>query len=153
MTEESKCCNEMIKKHFNKKLVMTKEDNNNFKNSTKCWNWKCWKCDQDYIDNNSRVRNHYHITGKYRGSAHRDFNINLKLNYKIPVVFHNIKNYDSHLIMPELGKFYLKINVVSNGLGKYLSLNNKLDFSDSFLFVSSSLDSLVKTEVKIIFSI
>ena len=56
-----------------------------------------------------KVRYHYHITGKYTGSAHRDRNINLKLNHKIPVIFHNLKNYDSHLIMQELGKFNLKV--------------------------------------------
>ena len=40
-----------------------------------------------------------HITGKYRGSAYRDCNITVKLNHKIPVVLHNLKNYDSHLIL------------------------------------------------------
>ena len=37
MIEERKYCNEVMKIHFNKKLVMTKEDNEDFKNSTKCW--------------------------------------------------------------------------------------------------------------------
>ena len=60
------------------------------------------------LDDDVKVRDHCHITGKYEGSAHRDCNINLKLNHKIPVVFHNLKNYDSHLIMQELGKIYLK---------------------------------------------
>ena len=69
----------------------------------------------DYIDNDVKVRDHCHITGKYRGSAHRNCNINLKLNHKIPVVFHNLKNYGSHLIMQELGKFNLKTNVIPNG--------------------------------------
>ena len=48
--------------------------------------------------------------------------------------------------MQELGKFNLKINVVPNGLGKYMSfsINNKLRFVDSYQFLSSSLDSLVK---------
>ena len=36
MIKESKYCSDMIKKHFNRELVMTKEDNQNFKNSTKC---------------------------------------------------------------------------------------------------------------------
>ena len=36
MIEENKYCSEEMKKHFNKELVMTKEDNKNFKNSTKC---------------------------------------------------------------------------------------------------------------------
>ena len=88
--------------------------------------------------------------GKYRGPAHIDCNINLKLNHKIPIVFHNLKNYDSHLIMQELDKFNLKLNVIPNGLEKYMSfsINNKLSFIDSFQFLSSSLDSLVKNLAK-----
>ena len=93
MVEESKYCRDVIKKHFNKELVMTKEDNENFKIST-----KCWTCDNDYIDNDVEVRDHCYPIGKYSGSAHRDCNINLKLNQKIPVVFRNVKNYDSHLV-------------------------------------------------------
>ena len=48
--------------------------------------------------------------------------------------------------MQELGKFNPKINVIPNGLEKYLNfnINNKLSFIDSFQFLSSSLDSLVK---------
>ena len=86
------------------------------------------------------------ITGKHRGSAHRDCNINVKLNHKIPVVFHNLKNHDSHLIMQELGKFSFKTNVILNGLETYMSFssNNKLSFIDSFQILSSSLDRLVK---------
>ena len=49
---------------------------------------------------------------------HRDCNINVKLNHKIPVVFQNLKNYDSHLIMQALDKFNLKINVIASGLEK-----------------------------------
>ena len=77
---------------------------------------------------------------------HRDCNISIKLNHKIPVVCHNLRNYDSHLIMQELGKFSLKLNVIPNGLEKYMSfsISNKLSFIDSFQFLSSSLDSLVK---------
>ena len=135
MIEESKYCSDVMKKHFNKELVMTKEDNEYFKNST-----KCWICDNDYVDNDVKVRDHCHIRGKYRGPAHRDCSINLKLNHKIPVVFHNLKNYDSHLIMQELGKFNLKINVIPYGLDKYMSftINNKLSFIDSFQFLCFS---------------
>ena len=90
------------------------------------------------------------ICKKYRGSAHRDCTINVKLNHKIPVIFHTLKNYDSHLIMQELGKFNLKINVIQNGLKKYLNfiINSKLGFIDSFQLLSSSLDSLVKNLAK-----
>ena len=100
-----------------------KENNENFENST-----KCWICDNDYIDNDVKVRDHCHITGKYEGSVHRDCNANVKLNHKVSAIFHNLKNYDSHLIMQELGKFNLKINVTPNGIEKYMSfsINNKL---------------------------
>ena len=74
MIEESKYCSDVMKKHFNKDLVMAKGDNEDFKNST-----KCWICDNLYIDTDAKVRDHCHITGKYRGSAHRDCNINVKL--------------------------------------------------------------------------
>ena len=76
------------------------------------------------------MKDHCHISGKYKYSAHRDFNINVELNHKISVIFHNLKSYDSHLIMQGQGKFNLKINVITNGIEKYMSfsINNKLRF-------------------------
>ena len=91
---------------FNKEPVMTEEGNEHFRNSV-----ECWICDNDYVDNDVKVRNHCHITGEYRGSAHADCNINLKLSHKITAIFHILNydyNYGSHLIMQELGKFNLK---------------------------------------------
>ena len=44
MIKESKYCSEVMTKNYNKELVMTKEDNEDFKNST-----KCWICDNDYV--------------------------------------------------------------------------------------------------------
>ena len=64
------------------------------------------------------LRDNCHVTGKYRGSAHKDCNVNVKLSYKIPAPFQNPKNYDWHLVMPELGKFNFQMNVIQNGLGK-----------------------------------
>ena len=34
-----------MKKHFTKKLLMTKKDDKGFENSTKCWD-----CDNDYLE-------------------------------------------------------------------------------------------------------
>ena len=87
------------------------------------------------IDNDVKVRVHCHNTEKYRGSAHSDFNINVKLNHKVFVVFYNLKNYDSHLIRQEIGKFNLKINFIP-----YVLESNKSGLIDSFQFLSSSLD-------------
>ena len=130
-----------MRKHFNKKLAMTEEDDEDFESST-----NCWICDSVYVDGNVKVRDHFQITGKYRGSVHRHCDIHVKLNHKISIVLHNLNNYDSHLIMQELSKFDFKINVILNGLEKCMSfnINNELIFIDSFHFLSSSLDSSVK---------
>ena len=94
----------------------------------------------------NKVRDHCHITGKYRGVAHYGCNTNLKITKKVPVIFHNLKGYDSHLIFKELSKFSVKISVIPNGLEKYMAftLNKNLLFIDSMLFMNSSLDKLVK---------
>ena len=55
-----------------------------------------------------------HITRKYRDGAHRSCNINVKLSKKIPVIFHNLRGYDSHLIIREIDKFDMKISVIPN---------------------------------------
>ena len=66
---------------------MTKKDEKDFENST-----KCWISHNVYVDDDVKVRDHCHITGKYNASAHRDCNIKVKLNHKIPVMFQNLKN-------------------------------------------------------------
>ena len=55
------------------------------------------------------MKHHCHVTGKCRGSAHWSCNINLKLARKVPVIFHDLKGYDSHLIIRETGKLNVKL--------------------------------------------
>ena len=107
-------CTGIMKKYFNKDLVMTKEDYEDFGSYIKCWTF-----DDVYVEDGVNVRDHSHITRKYRGSANRDCNLYLQLNHKSPIVFHNIKNYDSP-IMQELCKFNFERNVMPNGLEKYM---------------------------------
>ena len=80
--------------NFNKNLVMSVEDEKSFKSSN-----KCWICNKLFIAGDNKVRDRDHVTGKYRGSGLLNCNINLKLIKKIPVIFHNLNGYDSHLIM------------------------------------------------------
>ena len=131
-------CRSVMKKHFNKNLVMTAEENEKFERYNICW------ISGKLIDFDEKVRDHCHTTGKYRGCAHWSCNINLKTSKNVPVIFHNLKGYDSHLIFKELSN--CKIRVIPNGLENYMSstLNNNIVFIDSMLFMKSSLDKLVK---------
>ena len=89
---------------------------------------------------------HCHIAGKYGGSASWICNINLRLTKKVLVIFHDLWRYDSHLMIMELGKFDVKVNVIPNGLEKYLAftISNKYIFIDSMQFMKFSLDALVR---------
>ena len=60
------------------------------------------------------------MTGKFRGPANRSCNINFQLTEKFPVIFHNLRSYDSHLIFCEHDKFDVKIDLIPNGLEKYM---------------------------------
>ena len=53
-----------------------------------------------------------------KGTAHWDCNINLQLTKKVPVMFQNLRSYNSHLIFNVLDKFNVKIEVTPNGLEK-----------------------------------
>lgn len=88
--------------------------------------------DQTFVENDVKVKDHCHITGEYKDAAYRDHNFNASLNHEIPIAFHNLKNYDVHLIMQELGKLNFRIYVIPNGLEKFMAL--------VFLIASNFLD-------------
>ena len=154
MLEEVKYCKKVMKKEFNKPLRMTKDNEKEFQKAN-----ECHICNKKYNENDVRVRDHCHITGKYRGSAHQDCNLNFRITEKIPVIFHNLRGYDSHFIMQEIGaivkehkytnkkgeKCQMNINAIPNNMEKYMAfmLGNHLTFIDSFQFMSSSLEKLV----------
>ena len=129
-----------MKKNFNKNLIMGEEEYL-FQQSN-----SCWVCKKLINHDDEKVRDHCHITSKFRGAAHWDCNINFQLTKKVPVIFHNLKGYNSHLIFSVLHKFNLKISVIPNGLEKYIAffLNKNLVFIDSMQFMNSSLNKLVK---------
>ena len=79
MVKESIPWCRVMKEHFNKELVMTKEGDENFETST-----NRLIRDDTFVKGDVEVRDHSHVTGKYRGSAHRNCDVNISLNYKFP---------------------------------------------------------------------
>ena len=108
----------------------------------------CHICDKPL--NKDRVRDHDHITGKYRGAAHTNCNLNYNYkNVRIPVIFHNLRGYDSHLIMQEIGKYAKDITVIPNTTEKYVAFSmNQFVFIDSLQFMNESLEKLVESLTK-----
>ena len=76
---------------------MTKEDEEDFKNNN-----ICRFCEKEMLSD--KIRDHCHLTGKYRGSAHNTCNINVRQadsNF-IPFAFHNFSNYVCHMFFKRL---------------------------------------------------
>ena len=121
-------------------IVMTPDDVNAFRMAN-----DCHICGGGLGDD--RVRDHCHITGKYRGATHNACNLKLRIypdKIKVPVVFHNLRGYDSHLIMQTLGGCE-EISCIPNNMERYMTFNvGQLQFIDSlqFQFLNSSLDKL-----------
>ena len=118
----------VINKHFNKNLILSEEEEYLFQQSN-----NCWICEKLIDNDEEKVRNHCHITGKFRGAAQWNCNINFPLTKRVPVIFHNLRGYSSHLIFSELDKFDVKFSVIPNGLEKYMEffLNKILVFINS----------------------
>jgi len=94
-----------------------------------------------------RGKYHCHITGKYRGAAHKACNLKLRIKPEkapIPVVFHNLKGYDGHLLMQAMVRVQGEISCIPNNTEKYVSFSlGNLRFVDSLNFMMSSLEALV----------
>ena len=63
MLEEYEYCSNVMKKYFNKNLIMSAKEEEIFQSSNKCWIWNKLF---DLV--NEKVRDHCHITGKFRGA-------------------------------------------------------------------------------------
>nr|XP_034322790.1 uncharacterized protein LOC117688689 [Crassostrea gigas] len=120
-----------------KPMDLSEEETKAFQEAT-----KCHICNKELGEDT--IRDHCHVTGKFRGAAHSNCNLNLRLRERIPVFFHNLKGYDAHHIMNALGKYkHKKINCIPQNHEKYISFSlGRLDFVDTFQFLSTSLDKL-----------
>ena len=111
-----------------------------------------------------KVRDHCHFTGEYRGAAHNQCNLNCKKPLILPVIFHNLQGYDSHLFIKQLAKVSGDLSCIPSTEEKYISFSKKIvvdhylskkvgkllpkkfeiRFIDSFKFLQASLADLVK---------
>ena len=135
------------KMNINKKMDISDEQEIEFQNSS-----RCSICNKNFKEDDEKVRDHCHFTGKYRGAAHVKCNLDYSFRYfKIPVFFHNLKNYDAHLIINKANEINnhlnpnKRINLVALNSEKFVTFSfGQCDFKDSFLFLTASLDKLVK---------
>ena len=154
---------------FPKRMIFGDEDKKDFKHAE-----KCYACGKEFKDAKEKVRDHCHYTGKYRGAACVSCNSKMKNPKFIPVVFHNLQNYDSHLFIKNLGFTEGNINCIPKTDEKYISFSKdiivdeffskktlknvfvkrQLRFIDSYKFMSISLEKLVanleKDDLKIL---
>ena len=123
---------------------------------------QCPRCLTTFNDTtHKKVRDHCHITGKFRSALCHPCNSKLTLSRRtLPVIFHNFKCYDAHQIIKHgIGKFkHWQLSVIPQTKEKYMSLTARIPvdktkegktiyfnvaFLDSYQFMSSSLANLV----------
>ena len=152
-------------KHFVEKLTEIKQDifakmnvnepmdkltfqqKTEFKQAT-----RCSICNKKFQPDDEKVHDHCHFTGKYRGAAHVKCNLDYSFRYfKIPIFFHNLKNYDAHLIIAKANELNIELNqnkridAIAQNSGKFITFSfGACQFKDSFAFLTASLDKLVR---------
>ena len=133
-------------KNTQKDIIMTEKDEEDYRNDN-----ICRFCEREILPD--KVRDHCHLTGKYRGPAHSKCNINVtqKQSNFIPFICHNFSNYDCHMFFKRLvdkKKDKVDFEIIPKTNEEYISVTyGCIRFIDSYRFLSSSLDSLVKTLV------
>ena len=104
-----------------------------------------------------KVRDNCHYTGKFRGAAHSIYNLRYKTPKEIPVVFQNGSTYNYHFIINKPAKEFDQLECLGKNTEKYITfsvpiskefdngktITYRLNFIDSFRFISTSLSSLV----------
>ena len=127
---------------------------------------KCHICLKPFSAKVPKVRDHCHYTGKFRVPAHRICDLNFKILSYIPVIFHTLSSYDTHLFIKELGKETNELGVIARNKEDYIKIsvdiavdrymdkdgNEKskiiqLRFTDRFNFMNSTLETLTNNLV------
>ena len=116
------------KKYFYKRLIMTFDDEEIYNNSH-----ICSICKQEL--NTDKVKDHCHVTCKFRCAAHNKRNLKLRIPRKLPIIFRNLQGY-GRIIFKELNNIDVDVAVIPKGSDKYMSIivNKHITFIDSLQF-------------------
>ena len=98
---------------FKKGIMITKKEERDFQKAKVCHICKGSFSDEE---EEAKVRDHCHLTGKYRGAAHNKCTLKFKVPSFYPVIFHNLSGYDTHMFIKELAELKDPLQVV--GLSK-----------------------------------
>ena len=125
-------------------LIMTEDDEIDFCNAK-----YCTICEREFDEGeNDKVIDHDHVTGLYRGAAHSICNLQFQICNFIPVIFHGLRNFDSHIICQSIGRYETSskhIKCIPQNMERYISFSlGNLRFIDSYQFLSSSLECLTE---------
>ncbi|RZF45535.1 hypothetical protein LSTR_LSTR005737 [Laodelphax striatellus] len=132
---------EMIKTNI--PIIFTKEDEDHF-NSQSC----CEMCECEFTMIVTPVKDHDHLSGRYRSKLCSPCNLKRLRQRYIPVILHNLSQYDAHFIILSLGCDQEKIDIIPNTSEKYITFSKHtkngltLRFIDSMRFMNSSLSNL-----------
>ena len=102
-----------------KEMIFTEEDKKRHDKAE-----EFWICGEPF--NNDKVRDHCHYTGRYRGPANNSCNLKYRKPKFIPVVFHNLSGYDSHLFIKKLGSPNENMDCIHNNEEKYISFSKNI---------------------------
>ncbi len=92
LKEEGQNLSQILKERLEKfkyHVLSLKEEEEEFQNVN-----VCHICKKKFSKSDIKVRDHCHITGKFRGVAHQTCNLRVRICLKIPVFFHNGSGYD-----------------------------------------------------------
>ena len=108
-----------------KPLNLTPQEEKDFQLAT-----ICHICEQDLFKDEEtgqiiKLRDHCHFTGEYRGAAHKQCNLKCKKPLILPVLFHNLQGYDSHLFIKQLAKVSGDLSCIPSTEEKYISFSKK----------------------------
>ena len=98
---------------------MTRHDKLVYDNST-----NCHICNEELGED--RVRDHCHLSGKFRGAAHEVCKLKYNVPTFFPVVFHNLSSYDRHLFIKILGNSEGDISCIPNNEENYISFTKQV---------------------------